>query len=45
MFVDHFTDIPVGGADHAHVSLNCGGAAETLELSFLNDAKKLWLQL
>src|ERR1700682_3496367 len=44
-FVDHLSEIPVCGADHAHIGVNRGSTAQTLELSFLHDAKKLWLQL
>src|SRR6266852_6395264 len=33
------------GADHARIGVNCGSSAQTLELSFLHDAQKLWLQL
>src|SRR5216684_7761275 len=44
-FFDHLNEIPMCGADHAHIAANCGGAAQTLELSFLYDAKELWLQL
>jgi hypothetical protein len=44
-FVDHLSEIPMCGADHAHIGVNRGGAAETLELSFLHDAKNLGLQL
>src|SRR5438270_13920725 len=33
------------GADHAHVGVNRRPTAETLELSFLQDAQQLGLQL
>src|SRR6267154_132257 len=33
------------GADHAHIGVNRGSTAETLELSFLDNAENLWLQL
>src|SRR5258708_31861485 len=33
------------GADHAHIRVDRGSTAETLELSFLDNAQKLWLQL
>src|SRR5712675_3355032 len=32
------------GADHAHIGVNRSRTAEALELSFLHNAKKLWLQ-
>src|ERR1700678_2537610 len=43
--VDHLSEITMCGADHAHISVNRGGTAETFELSFLDDTKKFWLQL
>ena len=36
-------EIPMCRADHPHIRVNGGRAAETLELPFLNYAKKLWL--
>src|ERR1700692_3498587 len=44
-FVDHLREISMCSADHAHIGVNRGSAPEALELSFLHDAKKLWLQL
>jgi hypothetical protein len=41
--VDHLKEIPMCGADHAHIGVNRGGTAETFELSFLDDAKNFWL--
>src|SRR5258708_37892464 len=35
----------MSGADDAHIAMNGGGAAKTLKLSFLHNAKKLGLQL
>ena len=32
-------------ADQTHVGVDRSRTAETLELSFLDDAQKLWLQL
>src|ERR1700730_12532962 len=43
--VDHLNEIAMRGADHAHISVNCGSTAETLEPCFLDNAQKLWLQL
>src|ERR1700689_366204 len=43
--VDHLSEITMCGADHAHIGMNRGSTAETLELSFLEDAKNFWLQL
>src|ERR1700691_592312 len=43
--VDHLKEIPMCGADHAHIGMNRGSTAETFELSFLDDAKNFWLQL
>src|SRR5437016_5544909 len=42
--VDHVTEIPMGCTDYAHVRLNRSGAAQPLELVFLQDAKQLGLQ-
>jgi hypothetical protein len=44
-FVDHLSEILMCGADHPYISVNRGGAAETLELPLLQDPKNLGLQL
>lgn len=43
--VDHVNEIPVCGADHTHIGVNRANTAYALKLFFLQDAKKLWLQL
>src|SRR5260370_11446548 len=43
-YVDPLTQVGMCGADHANIGVNRSRTAETLELSFLHNAKKLWLQ-
>ena len=45
MFVNHLHKIPMCGADHTHIGKKRCSAAQTLELFFLDDTEKLWLQL
>jgi hypothetical protein len=41
--VDHLNEIAMCSADHSDVGMKRGGATQTLELSFLDDAKDFGL--
>ena len=41
--LDHLSEIAMRGADHAHIGVYRGSAAQALELSFLHDPKNLGL--